>query len=45
MSPHEVYKIIKDYFLNRIIFGVGNIHGGGEELVELIITDKVPQLL
>lgn len=45
LSPHEVYKIIKDYFLNRIIFGVGNIHGGGDELVELIITDKVPQLL
>ncbi len=52
LSPHEVYKIIKDYFINRIIFGVGNIHGGGEELVELIInekfnleTDQVPQLL
>lgn len=51
MSPHEVYKTIKNYFMNRIIFGVGNIHGGGEELVELIIREKfnletkqVPQL-
>lgn len=40
LSPHEVYKIIKDYFINRIIFAVGNIHGGGEELVELIIHEK-----
>lgn len=40
LSPHEVYKIIKDYFINRIIFGVGNIHGGGEELVELIIHER-----
>lgn len=52
LSPHEVYKIIKNYFINRIIFGVGNIHGGGEELVELIIhekfnleTERVSQLL
>mgnify|MGYP000965348370 FL=1 len=36
LSPHDVYKMIKNYFINRIIFGVGNIHGGGEELVELI---------
>ncbi|ATW24769.1 poly-gamma-glutamate synthase PgsB [Candidatus Formimonas warabiya] len=52
MSPHEVYQVIKNYFMNRIIFGVGNIHGGGEELVELIIhekfqleTEQIPQLL
>jgi poly-gamma-glutamate synthase PgsB/CapB len=52
LPPHEVYKMIKNYFINRIIFGVGNIHGGGEELVELILheqfklkTDQVPQLL
>ncbi len=57
LSPPEIYKMIKDYFFNRIIFGVGNIHGGGEELVELIIHEKhkpeksgpetgqVPQLL
>ncbi|MEL7565157.1 MAG: poly-gamma-glutamate synthase PgsB [Dehalobacterium sp.] len=37
LSPHEVYKIIKSYFINRITFAVGNIHGGGDELVELII--------
>lgn len=41
LSPHEVYKTIKDHFINRIIFGVGNIHGGGDELVELIIHEKL----
>lgn len=40
LSPHDVHKMIKNYFMNRIIFGVGNIHGGGEELVELIIHGK-----
>lgn len=40
LSPQEVYELIKDYFFNRTIFGVGNIHGGGEELVELIIHEK-----
>lgn len=52
LTPHEVYKTIKDYFIDRIIFGVGNIHGGAEELVELIIDEKlrletaeVPQLV
>lgn len=40
LPPHEVYTIIKDYFPNRMIFAVGNIHGGGEELVELIIHEK-----
>ncbi|WP_019849549.1 poly-gamma-glutamate synthase PgsB [Desulfitobacterium sp. PCE1] len=37
LSPHEVYHMIKDDFAGRMVFGVGNIHGGGEELVELII--------
>ncbi|MFZ7104936.1 MAG: poly-gamma-glutamate synthase PgsB [Peptococcaceae bacterium] len=41
LSPHEVYKMIKSYFINRVIFGIGNIHGGGEELVELITTEQV----
>ncbi len=41
LSPLEVYKIAKKYFLNRIIFGFGNIHGGGEELVDLIIHGKL----
>ncbi|AOT71922.1 poly-gamma-glutamate synthase PgsB [Geosporobacter ferrireducens] len=40
LSPHEVYELIKDYLINRTIFGVGNIHGGGEELVELIIHEE-----
>ncbi|MBB6218348.1 poly-gamma-glutamate synthase PgsB/CapB [Anaerosolibacter carboniphilus] len=40
LSPHEVYILIKDYLINRTIFGVGNIHGGGEELVELIIHEE-----
>jgi len=39
LPPHEVYKLIKDYFSNRMIFGVGNIHGGGQELVDLIIQE------
>ncbi|WP_082788924.1 poly-gamma-glutamate synthase PgsB [Desulfolucanica intricata] len=39
LSPQEVYKTIKNYFINRTIFCVGNIHGGGDELVELIIHD------
>ncbi len=52
LSSHEVYKTIKDFFINRVIFGIGNIHGGGDELVELIIhekfnleTDRVPQVV
>jgi poly-gamma-glutamate synthase PgsB/CapB len=44
-SPHEVYQMIKNYLMNRIIFGVGNIHGGGEELVELILHGQFnPQI-
>lgn len=39
LSPHEVYKMIKDYFMFRITFGIGNIHGGGQELVDLIIQE------
>ncbi|HWQ78222.1 MAG TPA: poly-gamma-glutamate synthase PgsB, partial [Anaerovoracaceae bacterium] len=39
LSPHEVYKTIKDYFLFRTTFGIGNIHGGGQELVDLIIQE------
>jgi len=52
LPPHEVYKLINGYFMNRMIYGVGNIHGGGEEFVELIIhgkfnleTDQVPQVV
>lgn len=41
LSAHEVYKLIKDYFEDRTIFGFGNIHGGGEELLELIIHEEV----
>lgn len=40
LSPHEVYELIKDYFINRMIYGVGNIHGGGDELVELIVHES-----
>ncbi len=39
LSPHEVYEIIKDSLINRVTYGIGNIHGGGNELVELIIHD------
>lgn len=39
LSPHEVYQMIRDYFLDRVIFGIGNIHGGGQELVDLIIQE------
>ncbi|MCR6544523.1 poly-gamma-glutamate synthase PgsB [Dehalobacterium formicoaceticum] len=39
LSAPEVYKTIKDFFRNRVIFAIGNIHGGGEELAELIIHD------
>ena len=44
LSPQEVYKTIKNYFINRTIFCVGNIHGGGDELVELIIHDFPTEL-
>lgn len=44
LSPHEVYKTIKDSFRNRVIFAIGNIHGGGEELAELIIHDFPTEL-
>lgn len=40
LSPHEVYELIKEYFVNRMIYGVGNIHGGGDELVELIVHES-----
>ncbi|WP_313162637.1 poly-gamma-glutamate synthase PgsB [Sedimentibacter sp.] len=40
LSPHEVYELIKEYFMNRMIYGVGNIHGGGDELVELIVHES-----
>ncbi len=40
LSPHEVYKMVKNYLINRMIFGIGNIHGGGDELVELIINEN-----
>lgn len=37
MTPDEVYENIKEYFNDRIIYSVGNIHGGGEHIAELII--------
>ncbi|WP_223376830.1 poly-gamma-glutamate synthase PgsB [Schnuerera sp. xch1] len=40
LSPYEVYEMIKDYFSDRTIFGIGNIHGGGEELADLIIHEE-----
>lgn len=40
LSPEEVYKLIKGYFINRMIYGIGNIHGGGDELAELIVQES-----
>ncbi len=37
--PYEVYKMIKEDLLYRLTFGIGNIHGGGQELVDLIIQE------
>ncbi len=52
LPPHEVYQTIQNDLINRVVFGIGNIHGGGDELVELIVHEKlnleagrVPQLL
>ncbi len=39
LSPHEVHELIKEYFEDRTIFGFGNIHGGGEELLEIILHE------
>ena len=41
LSPVEVLHQIEPYFADRVIYGVGNIHGGGDELVDLIIEDSV----
>lgn len=41
LPPREVYRRISSYFVDRMIFGIGNIHGGGEELVELIIHGEI----
>ncbi|TYO93325.1 poly-gamma-glutamate synthase PgsB [Desulfallas thermosapovorans] len=44
LTPREVYKTIKDSLKNRVTYGIGNIHGGGDELVELIIHDFPSEL-
>ncbi|SNS57102.1 poly-gamma-glutamate synthase PgsB/CapB [Anaerovirgula multivorans] len=41
LSPIEIFQEIEKYFSNRVVYGVGNIHGGGDEIVELIIEDSV----
>lgn len=41
LSPIKVFQEIEKYFSNRVVYGVGNIHGGGDEIVELIIEDSV----
>lgn len=40
LTPHEVFNEIEKYFSNRVVYGVGNIHGGGEEIAELIIEES-----
>lgn len=37
LSPDKVYDSIKDHLIGRVSYSVGNIHGGGEEVVELIL--------
>lgn len=37
MSPEETFDGIKKYINGRVTYAIGNIHGGGEELVDMIV--------
>ncbi len=39
LSPVDVFHKIEMYFSERVVYGIGNIHGGGDELVDLIVED------
>ncbi|MDR5658798.1 poly-gamma-glutamate synthase PgsB [Serpentinicella sp. ANB-PHB4] len=39
-SAPEIMKVLKEYFSDHVIFGIGNIHGVGEPLVELLEEDR-----
>ncbi|SDJ89056.1 poly-gamma-glutamate synthase PgsB [Natronincola ferrireducens] len=35
-NSEEIYEVIQQYFSNRVIYGMGNIHGSAEPLVEML---------
>ncbi|KPU45979.1 capsule biosynthesis protein CapB [Oxobacter pfennigii] len=41
LTAIEVFREIEKYFSERVVYGVGNIHGGGDELVDLITEDSI----
>jgi len=44
-SPEEVERKLKIFAKNSIIFGVGNIHGDSEELINSILSNKTEELI
>lgn len=42
-STKEAFEKISDLLAGRVVFGVGNIHGAGEEFVELITEYSLKQ--
>lgn len=49
MSPETVFEKSKGFFEGKVVYGIGNVHGGGEELVNLLIehsaaTQKVIEM-
>ncbi|MBU8879137.1 poly-gamma-glutamate synthase PgsB [Bacillus sp. FJAT-29790] len=43
-STENIITVLKEYFRNRVIYGVGNIHGAGEPLIEQIEEYKVNKI-
>lgn len=41
MEADKVFENLKDHLEGRVVYGIGNIHGGGEELVELLIKQSL----
>ena len=40
-STEDIMTIIKPYIPNRVIYGIGNIHGAAKPLIELIEDCKI----
>ena len=37
-SPDEILEVISPLMKNRVIYGVGNIHGTGEPFIERLLS-------
>lgn len=40
-STSEIMSRMRPYLKNRIVYGVGNIHGAAEPLIDMIMEEQI----